>query len=331
MKFFRSNAAEEQSRLILLKQKYIFKIKSLSNEILDFCFRNPRFLFDSKYQVVLQSLSINSDCLKEIEVFKYSNDNVTQAECFRTIIQASIRRIESVVQSLGGGTSLHHNNLLFSLNNILNLYKKINSLKIEKNSLGKDEISLIKQGLDDLESTDLDDFLHRIRKIILDSGAIFPQIFISYAWPLAQNKNEINVQSFVLKLCTKLREAGIIVYLDQIDSRYGCRIQNHINKIDSSDFVLLIGTPSLKQKYESNSSHMVQDEISAMLSNEKTRIIPIWFNGSIEQAFPRAIIRNLSIEDWTHGDYANSLKKMVLVMCNLNLQDLNKESKFTLS
>lgn len=149
--------------------------------------------------------------------------------------------------------------------------------------------------------------LYNVRNIALKTECLPPKVFISYAWPLPEHKNENWVKYYIKQLVEDLKSAGVMVYLDEADSRYGYPLQDHINRIKESDTVILIGTPSLKAKYETPANfHMVNDEFTEIIHQSKRlKIIPLLLEGTYESSFPRAITRNRSIEDWSNGDYIN--------------------------
>lgn len=155
--------------------------------------------------------------------------------------------------------------------------------------------------------------LYNVRKESLKAECLPPKVFISYAWPLPEHTNEYWVKEYIIQLAENLKSAGVIVYLDEMDSRYGYSLQDHINRLKESDAVLLIGTPSLKTKYETPVNlHMINDEFTEIIHQSKRlKIIPLLLEGRYELSFPRAITRNRSIEDWTNGDYINHFMSLL--------------------
>lgn len=157
----------------------------------------------------------------------------------------------------------------------------------------------------------LKDSLLQVRQWMNNKSHKPKTVFISYAWPLRRNSSsEEWVQAFLLHFVTHLREAGIMVFFDIQDSKYGHRIQHHINRLLISDCVILIGTPSLKVKYETKEYCIVQDEITEMLVS-KIPVIPLLLLGDFKTSFPRPFLRNISIEDWRSKPYVNLLKDLV--------------------
>lgn len=71
-----------------------------------------------------------------------------------------------------------------------------------------------------------------------------PTCFISYAWGDADHAG------WVLAVATDLRNAGIDVHLDRWENDIGTSIPLFVAKIEKSDFIAVVGTPSYKQKYE---------------------------------------------------------------------------------
>lgn len=136
------------------------------------------------------------------------------------------------------------------------------------------------------------------------------RVFISYAWPFSSSDEDRDIQSYLKNLQNHLFSAGIICYLDVIDSNYGASIDQHMQRLQKSDIVLLIGTPTLKKKIESSRHHFIKNEFLLMISSKK-KIFPLLIIGDYEKSFPCGIAGNKAIEDWRHGSYLNHLKTLI--------------------
>jgi small GTP-binding protein len=87
--------------------------------------------------------------------------------------------------------------------------------------------------------------LVRIKSLLRDRDEEKPPTcFISYAWGVVEHER------WVLQLAKDLRNAGIDVLLDRWHSPPGSNLDLFIDRILSSDFVLPVGTPALRQKYD---------------------------------------------------------------------------------
>ena len=87
--------------------------------------------------------------------------------------------------------------------------------------------------------------LVRVKGFARDWFKATPTCFISYAW--GNTKHE----RWVLKLSDDLRKADIVVTLDQWNnSMVGASISRYASRIEQSDFIIVVGTSSYRQKYE---------------------------------------------------------------------------------
>ncbi|MCH8960596.1 MAG: toll/interleukin-1 receptor domain-containing protein [Bacteroidetes bacterium] len=76
-----------------------------------------------------------------------------------------------------------------------------------------------------------------------------PTCFISYAWGVPEHER------WVIQLARDMRNASIDILLDRWHNPPGGDIDRYTDKIESSEFVVVVGTPLLKEKYESNDHH----------------------------------------------------------------------------
>lgn len=113
-----------------------------------------------------------------------------------------------------------------------------------------------------------------------------PTCFISYAW--GNDKHE----QWVIRLARDLKNGGIDVVLDRWHNPPGASISKFVDRILKTDFILVVGTPLLKEKYE----HVSVDAVVAeelLLINTRVRgcaeygetVIPILLEGSAEASF----------------------------------------------
>jgi hypothetical protein len=92
--------------------------------------------------------------------------------------------------------------------------------------------------------------LVRVKGFIRDrSDTTVPTCFVSYAW------GNTDHERWVLKLSDDLRHADIDVVLDQWNnSPIGSSVPRFISRIEQSDFIVVVGTPSYRKKYENKLS-----------------------------------------------------------------------------
>ncbi len=113
-----------------------------------------------------------------------------------------------------------------------------------------------------------------------------PTCFISYAWGIPENER------WVLQLAKDLRNAGIDVLFDRWDCPPGSNLDLFIERIMSSDYVIPIGTPSLREKYDTQEADpVVAAELK--LINLRVRqtteygetILPVLLDGTAKTSF----------------------------------------------
>jgi hypothetical protein len=90
-----------------------------------------------------------------------------------------------------------------------------------------------------------------------------PTCFISYAWGVSEHER------WVLQLARDIRNAGIDVLFDRWHNPPGASLSRFTDQILSSDYVIVVGTPKLREKYETLSSDPV---VAAELRLINTRL-----------------------------------------------------------
>ena len=109
--------------------------------------------------------------------------------------------------------------------------------------------------------------------------------FISYAWGVADHER------WVLQLANDLQNSGVDVLLDRWHSTLGDDIGRFTDRIMSSKFVLVVGTPNLLVKYnEKSSDPVVAAELDLINLRLRERnkygptVIPLLLDGEPEEA-----------------------------------------------
>lgn len=104
-------------------------------------------------------------------------------------------------------------------------------------------------------------YLNNIKKLFDTSEAQSPTCYIFYAWPTSDNQDsEYWVQPFLVTLHDHLRKAGIITLIDIVDLDSFDNIDDFIEKSQTSDYIIFVGTDSLLEKIESNLSYIERYE-----------------------------------------------------------------------
>ena len=94
--------------------------------------------------------------------------------------------------------------------------------------------------------------LVRIKGLLRDRGEDKkPTCFISYAWGAPEH------QRWVMQLAKDLRNADIDILLDRWNVVPGSNLDRYIEQIMDTNFVIVVGTPSLLQKYKSTTTDPV--------------------------------------------------------------------------
>lgn len=97
----------------------------------------------------------------------------------------------------------------------------------------------------------------------IDPDSKSPLCFISYAWGNVEN------EKWVTNFAKDLQNSGIDILLDRWHNGPGSSISRYIEKIDVCDYVLIIGTPELGEKYRNIDKDAV---VSAELSLINTKV-----------------------------------------------------------
>ena len=146
--------------------------------------------------------------------------------------------------------------------------------------------------------------LVRVKALLRDRGEVEkPTCFISYAWGVPEHER------WILQLAKDLRNASIEVLLDRWHSPPGSDLGRYIDQIEASRFVIVVGTPELKLKYDS----IMDDRVVAAeleLINLRARqpqnfgrtTLPLLLAGDPQKSFPPQLQRLVSI-DFRSNEY----------------------------
>lgn len=129
------------------------------------------------------------------------------------------------------------------------------------------------------------------------------RVFISYCWENGKN------QESVRKFADQLLKDGVEAIIDQYDLNLGDRLPYFMEKsITDADFVLIICTPSYKEKSDSRlggvgyEGHIISGEL--LKNQNEKKFIPIIFSGDIKSSVPNFLSGKLAIDftDIEHND-----------------------------
>lgn len=162
----------------------------------------------------------------------------------------------------------------------------------------KEEVELDTQQTIAQYRTAFEAALVRVKGLLRDQGKEKkPSCFISYAWGISENER------WVLQLAKDLRNADIDVLLDRWHSPPGSNLDLYIDRILSSDFVIPVGTPELRQKYETKKTDpVVAAELK--LVNLRVRqpteygetVLPVLLTGDAKKSLPPQLQPLVSVD-----------------------------------
>jgi hypothetical protein len=168
--------------------------------------------------------------------------------------------------------------------------------------------------------------LSSVKKFVLDKGQRTKQsCFISYAWGDPEHEH------WVLRLGNDLRKADLTVVLDQWDSAaFGTSLTRFINRIDECDFILAVGTPGYRQKYEnmvSPQGSVVAAEIDLMSRRliateaQKASVLPLLLEGEEHSSFPPLLQGRVYANFKQEEHYLATLFDLVLTLYQIPFDD----------
>jgi diguanylate cyclase (GGDEF)-like protein len=157
-----------------------------------------------------------------------------------------------------------------------------------------------------------------------------PSCFISYAWSTPENDD------WVASLAKDLNDAGIETVLDQRNNAaIGLSIARFISRIETSDFIIVLGTPLYKEKYLNSVSTRGSVAAAEMdliherllgLENEKNTVLPLILEGDQKSALP-ALMRGRVCGSFQDAvKYSESLFDLILTIYGIPFDHPKAES-----
>lgn len=153
----------------------------------------------------------------------------------------------------------------------------------ERRELGQEQVRTRRR-------TAFESALVRVKAVVRDERIKSPDCFISYAW------GSEDQERWVRRLSKHLENAGIKVIFDQKDNpQVGANVARLISRIEQSDFVVVVGTPLYRQKYEnkiSDTGSVVSAEVDLInlrllrTEAEKATVLPLLLEGDESRSFP---------------------------------------------
>jgi hypothetical protein len=151
--------------------------------------------------------------------------------------------------------------------------------------------------------------LNNISTILRNHVNRSKSVFISYAWEEKQEDNK-SLQDLLWRISEDLRTVGITVYLD-ITNMKGNMESWMKESIDSSDFVMLIGTPRYKARASQNDTNvafefqLIQQKLNS--TNITYTLLPLLYYGDFQTSFPSGVDKYLIRDFRDMGKYYHNL------------------------
>lgn len=183
----------------------------------------------------------------------------------------------------------------------------------------KEEIILDAQQAIAKRRTAFESALVRVKGLLRDSGKDQkPTCFISYAWGTPEH------QRWVMQLAKDLRNAEIEVLLDRWNVVPGSNLDRYIEQIMDTNFVVVVGTPSLLQKYNSTATDPVlkaELEMVNMRLRQTNKyghtILPVLLDGDVNTSFPPQAQKLIYVDFKQTDQYFVQLFDMIWRLFNL--------------
>lgn len=168
-------------------------------------------------------------------------------------------------------------------------------------------------------------FLGELQSKVRQQSSQPAKVYFAYAWPTPSNLETENwVQPFLQTFKRHLDAAGVnSAYLDVESNRYGTSIYTSMQQAETSEYVLLFGTPSLLEKHEGGVSAVCAELIHILhkrqqdLAHHQSRVFPLLLVGSCQEAFPPEFERYCAIMDWRNKGYLAGFQEIYLELFGL--------------
>ena len=158
----------------------------------------------------------------------------------------------------------------------------------------------------------------RVKAVVRDEKKSAPSCFVSYAW------GDWEQERWVRGLSRDLENAGVRVILDRKDNpEIGSNVARFVSRIEESDFVVAVGTPLYRLKYEnevSPSGSVVAAEVNLInlrltrTNREAETVLPLLLEGDERSSLPPTM-RGKVYADFRLNDlYFPSLFDLVLTL-----------------
>jgi hypothetical protein len=166
----------------------------------------------------------------------------------------------------------------------------------------------------------------RVQAHVKTKGIKPPECFISYAWGDREQERWVEKN-----LATDLQKAGILVVLDRWENaKIGASVPRFVGRVATCDCVVVVGTPSYRQKYE-NGDPMREFVLAAegdligkrMIGTEakKQSVLPALLAGTEETSFPALLHGRVYADFRDKQAYFKTAFDLILSMYDLRRSD----------
>jgi hypothetical protein len=173
-------------------------------------------------------------------------------------------------------------------------------------------------------NTALRETLTKIKKILPSSEQRL-RCFISYSTPISEYKDqEKELESFLTTLHHHLALAGVTPLLDILDCPVGGNMVTFMDKINSSERVIVITTKSLHERLENSSAPSYGSTIQGQLALIRQKLLIDCKLGRPNTVVSILISANTPIDtlasynthDWRQNSYLENLNQLLLWICS---------------
>jgi DNA-directed RNA polymerase subunit RPC12/RpoP len=166
--------------------------------------------------------------------------------------------------------------------------------------------------------------LVRVKAVVRDEKKAAPSCFVSYAW------GDERHERWVRGMSKDLENAGLEVILDQKDNpQLGANVARFVSRIEQTDFVVVVGTPLYRRKYEnkvSDAGSVVAAEVDLInlrltrTEREKETVLPLLLEGDEEASFPPLVRGKVYASFVEEESYFPSLFDLILTLYRIPFQ-----------
>lgn len=152
-----------------------------------------------------------------------------------------------------------------------------------------------------------------------------PKVFISYSWE--DEKHRVWVRHMADALLTY----GIEAVVDQYDLEPGDRLPQFMEEIGRADYVLIICTPTYKEKSDARKggvgyeSHIISGELLEKGNDRK--FIPVIRKGNVKTAMPICLAGKLGVDLTDGPHYETNFNDLITTLLNLKKKPLSQKAQ----